>query len=141
MSQGPKTPQEQAPIQVSHRTDRLVEQNMPEATEQARAETKKLIETATRKAQSEAQKAGELALDNYLEAVRRTRQEIESAELFDPERIEQSFQLLQQDAQQNWESLVQEFNEFGDRFNEAAHAAWEALTQPRSGEPPAGSGS
>ncbi|PSP18861.1 MAG: hypothetical protein BRC58_02510 [Cyanobacteria bacterium QS_8_64_29] len=133
MNQGPETPQEQAPIQVSDRTDRLVEQNMPEATEQARAETKNLIETVTRKAQSEAQKAGELALDNYLEAIRRTRQEIESAELFDPDRIEQSFQLLQQDAQQNWESLVQEFNEFGDRLNEAARAAWDALTQPRSG--------
>ena len=133
MNQGPETPQEQAPIQVSDRTDRLGEQNMPEATEQARAETKNLIETVTRKAQSEAQKAGELALDNYLEAIRRTRQEIESAELFDPDRIEQSFQLLQQDAQQNWESLVQEFNEFGDRLNEAARAAWDALTQPRSG--------
>jgi len=133
MSQGFEPPQEQTPIEVSDRTDRLVEQNMPDASERARAETKNLIETVTRKAQSEAQKAGELALDNYLEAVRRTRQEIESAELFDPERIEQSFQLLQQDAQQNWESLVHEFNEFGDRFNEAARAAWEALTQPRSG--------
>ena len=133
MSQGFETPQEQTPIEVSDRTDRLVEQNMPDASERARAETKNVIETVTRKAQSEAQKAGELALDNYLEAVRRTRQEIESAELFDPERIEQSFQLLQQDAQQNWESLVHEFNEFGDRFNEAARAAWEALTQPRSG--------
>ena len=133
MSQGFETPQEQTPIEVSDHTDRLVEQNMPDASERARAETKNVIETVTRKAQSEAQKAGELALDNYLEAVRRTRQEIESAELFDPERIEQSFQLLQQDAQQNWESLVHEFNEFGDRFNEAARAAWEALTQPRSG--------
>lgn len=87
-------PQEQTPIQVSDRTNRLVEQSMPDAFEQVRAESKHLIETVTRKAQSEAQKAGELALDNYLEAVRRARQEIESTELFDPERIEQSFQLL-----------------------------------------------
>jgi len=114
-------------IEVSDRTNSLVDQNMPEASDQVRQETKQLIEAITRKAQSETQKAGEFAQENYLEAVRNIRTEIEKLNL-DPERVEESIKLVQMDAEKNWESLVKEFEDFGNRLNEAAQAAWSILT-------------
>lgn len=114
-------------IEVSDRTNSLVDQNMPDASDQVRQETKQLIEAITRKAQSETQKAGEFAQENYLEAVRNIRTEIEKLNL-DPERVEESIKLVQMDAEKNWESLVKEFEDFGNRLNEAAQAAWSILT-------------
>lgn len=118
-------------IEISDRTNSLVEQNLPEAPEQLRQETKQLIEAITRKAQSETQKAGEYAQENYLAAVRDLRSEIEKLN-FDPESIEESLKLAQMDAEENWESLVQEFENFGNRLNEAAQAAWSILTAPEN---------
>jgi len=118
-------------IEISDRTNSLVEQNLPNESDTVRQETKELIEAITRKAQSETQKAGEFAQENYLEAVRNLRSEIEQLN-FDPERIEESIRLIQMDAEKNWESLVQEFESFGNRLNEAAQAAWSILTAPNN---------
>lgn len=118
---------ETSSIQVSERTNSLVEQEMPNESESVRQETKQLIEAITRKAQSETQKAGEFAQESYLEAVRNLRSEVEKLN-FDPERVEESIKLAQMDAEKNWESLVQEVEGFGNRLNEAAQAAWSILT-------------
>jgi predicted negative regulator of RcsB-dependent stress response len=120
---------ETSSIEVSDRTNSLVDQNLPDAPESVRNETKQLIEAMTRKAQSETQKAGEYAKENYLEAVRNVRTEVEKLN-FDPERIEESVKLMQMDAEKNWESLVKEIEGFGNRLNEAAQAAWSILTAP-----------
>ncbi len=125
-TQSPNTSQNSS-IEVSERTNSLVNQNMSDASESVREETKQLIEAITRKAQSESQKAGEFAQENYLEAVRNARTEIEKLN-FDPERIEESIRLIQKDAEENWESLVKEVEDFGNRLNEAANAAWSILT-------------
>ena len=114
-------------IEVSERTNSLVNQNLSDASESAREETKQLIEAITRKAQSETRKAGEFAQENYLEAVRNARAEIEKLN-FDPERVEESIRLIQKDAEENWESLVKEVEDFGNRVNEAAQTAWSILT-------------
>ncbi|AFZ44126.1 hypothetical protein PCC7418_1958 [Halothece sp. PCC 7418] len=127
-NQAQTTPESSA-IEVSERTNSLVDQNLPDAPESVKNETKELIEAITRKAQSETQKAGEFAKDNYLEAVRNVRTEVEKLN-FDPERIEESIKLVQMDAEKNWESLVKEFESFGNRLNEAAQAAWSILTAP-----------
>ena len=114
-------------IEVSERTNSLVNQNLSDASEPVREETKQLIEAITRKAQSETHKAGEFAKENYLEEVRKARTEIEQLN-FDPERVEESIRLIQKDAEENWESLVREVEDFGNRLNEAATTAWSILT-------------
>lgn len=124
-------PSQSSSIQISDRTNALVEQNMTHEEESVRQETKQLIEAITRKAQSETQKAGEFAQESYLEAVRNLRTEIEKLN-FDPERVEESMKLVQMDAEKNWESLVHEFESFGNRLNEAAQAAWSILTAPQN---------
>jgi hypothetical protein len=114
----------------------LVKQEMPDASEDVQKETVELIEAIKRRAQAEAQGAGDLTKDTYVTAVRKIREAIEQDKLFDPERIEYSFKLLQMDAEKNWESILKEVSTFGDRLADAAKAAWDALTAPRPNSKP-----
>ena len=91
---------------------------------------KRKAQVEAQKVQDEAQKASELTREKYLEAVRSAREEVEKANLFDPERIEYTFKLMQMDAEKNWEKLVHEVSVLGDRLQDAAKAAWEAFTAP-----------
>lgn len=124
-------PESRAVTPYDEKMHALVKQEMPDATEEVQKETMALIEAIKKRAQSEAKGAGELTRDTYLTAVRQIREAIEQDKLFDKERIEYSFKLLQMDAQKNWESILKEVSSFGDRLADAAKAAWDALTAPR----------
>lgn len=124
-------PKERALTEYDPEMQALVKKEMPDASEDVQKETLELIEAIKRRAQSEAKSAGELTRDTYLTAVRQVREAIEHDKLFDKDRIEHSFVLLQRDAEKNWESIVQEVASFGDRLADAAKAAWDTLTAPR----------
>ena len=131
--EGTAIPEESAIVEYSERTKEIVERDptLSTASDEVKNETMALIEAMTRRAQAEAKGAGDLARDSYLSAVRQAREAIEQNKVFDPERIEYSFKLLQMDAEKNWESIVKEVSTFGDRLADAAKAAWDALTAPR----------
>lgn len=100
-------------------------------------ETTALIDAIRSKALTEAKEAGELARENYLDTVRRIRQDIEERKLFDPQRIDEAVKYIQKEVEKDWDGVVKEWNtvvkevsSFGDRLNEAAKAAWEILTAP-----------
>ncbi|MEA5534406.1 hypothetical protein [Crocosphaera sp. XPORK-15E] len=109
----------------------------PKTPSEIQKETVALIEAIRGKALSEAKEAGELARENYLETVRRIRQDIEQRKLFDPERIDEAIKQVQKEVEKDWDGIVKEWNSvikevtsFGDRLNEAAKTAWEILTTP-----------
>lgn len=131
MTTEPGVPENRAVTPYDEKMHALVKQEMPDASEDVQKETVELIEAIKRRAQAEAQGAGDLTRDSYLTAVRKIREAIEQDKIFDPERIEYSFKLLQMDAQDNWESILKEVSTFGDRLADAAKAAWDALTAPR----------
>ncbi|NEQ24899.1 MAG: hypothetical protein F6K28_38545 [Microcoleus sp. SIO2G3] len=131
MTTEPTVPDDRALTPYDPEMRSLVKQEMPNASEQVQNETIALIEAIKKRAQSEAQGAGEVTRDAYLTAVRQIREVIEQDKLFDKEQIEYSFKLLQMDAEKNWESIVKEVASFGDRLADAAQAAWDALTAPR----------
>lgn len=124
-------PKERSVTEYDPAMHALIKQEMPDASEDVQNETLKLIEAIKRRAQSEVNGAGELTRDAYLNAVRQAREAIEQNKIFDTEQIEKSFELLQRDAQKNWEGIVAEISSFGDRLADAAKAAWETLTAPR----------
>ncbi len=131
MTSESSVPKERALTEYDPKMRALVEQEMPDASEKVQNETMELIEAIKRRAQSEAKGAGELTVDTYLTAVRQIREAVEQDKLFDKERIEYSFKLLQMDAEKNWESILKEVSTIGDRLADAAKAAWDALTAPR----------
>jgi hypothetical protein len=134
MNSEPYVPKESALVEVSPETNELVEKEMSGETDDLKRETKALIDAIKKRAQSEAQAAGNLTRDTYLNAVRRARASVEQNKLVDPERIAYSMKLIQMEAEKNWESVVKEVATLGDRLADAAKAAWEALTAPRPRE-------
>jgi vacuolar-type H+-ATPase subunit I/STV1 len=117
---------------IPQNTSQMVDQEMAGETDEVRQETKSLIDALKKRAQSEAQSAGTLTRQTYLDAVRQARTKLEQDDqLISRERIEQSFELIQKEAEKNWQTVVNEVAELGDRLADAAKAAWEALTAPR----------
>ncbi|MGF1535394.1 MAG: hypothetical protein ACFB4J_02750 [Elainellaceae cyanobacterium] len=94
-------------------------------------ETEALVDALRTRAMSEATAAGEFARDTYLNAVRQARQNVEQNKLVDPNEMEKAIAQLQLEAEKNWQTLVDDVAEFGDRLSEAARAAWEKLTQDK----------
>lgn len=125
----PTVPKESAI--VSQSTNDMVEKEMAGETDAVKQETKELIEAIKKLAQSEMQSAGEFTRETYLKSLRSARETIERIKLIDPERIEQSSKMLEQEADKNWQALVKEISDFGDRLVSAAKAAWEVLTAPK----------
>ena len=123
---------ETAIVSISQETEDLVNENMPHESDEVKNETKALIEAIKKRAQVETKNATEFTRDTYLTAVRQVREKIEHDKLFDPDRIAYSFKLIQMDAEKNWESIVKEVSTLGDRLAEAAKAAWDVLTAPRT---------
>lgn len=127
----PTAPNASAIVEVSPETNALVEGEMPDADADLKQETKALVDAIKKRAQAEAKGAGDLTRDAYLSAVRQAREAIEQNKLFDPERLEYSFWLVQKEAEKNWQSVLDEVLVIGDRLADAAKAAWDALTAPR----------
>ena len=114
-------------VHVSPETDALVEKEMDGQDEQIKAETKALVEAIRKRAQSEIDNAQTLTQDAYLTALRNAKEAVENNKLLDPKRIEYSVEMIQRDAEQNWQKTVDEISALGDRLQEAARAAWDIL--------------
>ncbi len=127
MSNEPNIPQENNIEPLIHETSSVPPVQEPDPITKA---TTDLFETIKTKAQSEAQKAGEFTRETYLEAVNRVKEQVENLHLFEPKKIETTIQEIQNEVEKDWENLLGQFNDWGDRLNEAAKAAWEALTRP-----------
>ncbi|MBW4545815.1 MAG: hypothetical protein KME25_15410 [Symplocastrum torsivum CPER-KK1] len=77
MTTEPTVPDDRALTPYDPEMRALVKQEMPNASEQVQNETIALIEAIKKRAQSEAQGAGEVTRDAYLTAVRQIREVIE----------------------------------------------------------------
>jgi hypothetical protein len=127
MSSEDNSPATPVVAEVSPETDAMVEREMPDATDEVREATKNLVEAIKKRAQAELQTAGIFTRESYLTAVRQAQEAIEQNRLIDPDQINQSIELIQKEAEKNWNSVVAEIESFGTRLSEAAKAAWEKL--------------
>jgi hypothetical protein len=124
------SPDTSAIVEVSPETDALVEQEMAGESDEIRRETKALVEAIRKRAQADTQSAEEFTRETYLKAVRQARETIEQNKLFDADQVERSIEMIQKEAEKNWEAIVNEVTEFGDRLSEAAKTAWDIIMQP-----------
>ena len=116
---------------IPQTTNEMVDRELAGESDDVRKETKALIDAIKMRAQAEAQSAGTLTRETYLNAVRRARESVEGNHLIERDRIEQSFEMIQREAEKNWQSITKEVSELGDRLADAAKAAWDTLTAPR----------
>ncbi|MFH7027138.1 MAG: hypothetical protein ACHBN1_17490 [Heteroscytonema crispum UTEX LB 1556] len=119
-------------VEISPQTNDMVEKEMVGETDEVKRETKALIDAIKKRAQAETQSAGNLTRETYLNAVRQAREAIEANKLIERDRIEQSITMIQAEAEKNWNSILKEVADLGDRIQQAAKAAWDVLTAPRA---------
>ena len=132
MTTEPNNNLENTPVEVISNDPTLVQQETKEPPSEIKQETLALIEAIRTKAQSEAQKAGDFARESYLDAIRKAKEEVDNLNLFDPKRIDDALKQVQGEVEKDWDNLAKQVTTLGDRLNEAAKAAWEKLTKPRS---------
>jgi hypothetical protein len=130
---GPNVPKERAIVEVSDSTNQMVESEMANETDAMKQETKELVDAIKKLAQSEVQAAGDFTREAYVKAVRQARETIERIKLIDTDRIEKAGTMLENEAEKNWQNMVKEIQDFGDRLVAAGKAAWDVLM---SEEPP-----
>lgn len=118
-------------VEVSPQTNEMVEREMAGETDDLKHETKELIEALKRRAQAEAESAGTLTRETYLNAIRKAREAVEGERVIERDRIERSWATIQEEAEKNWQMLWKEVSQLGDRFSDAAKAAWDAFNAPR----------
>ncbi len=117
-------------VEISSQTNEMVETEMVGETDEVKRETKALIEALKRRAQAEAESAGTLTRETYLNAVRQAREAVEREKLIERDRLEHSWAVMQNETERNWHLLMKEVTDFSDRLQKAAKAAWEAFNAP-----------
>lgn len=120
-------------VEISAETNEIVEAEMAGETDEVKRETKALIEAIKRRAQAEADSAGDFTRETYLKLIRQAREVIEGRKkLIERDRLEYTWAVVQDEAEKNWYLLMKEVAEFTVRLQKAAKAAWETFNAPHS---------
>ncbi|MBN3952221.1 MAG: hypothetical protein HWQ38_39400 [Nostoc sp. NMS7] len=117
-------------VGISSQTDELVEIELAGESDEVKRETKALIEALKRRA--EAESAGTLTRATYLKAVRQARELIEERKVKERDRLEDSWVVIQDEAERNWHLMMKDVVDFSFRLQKAAIAAWETFNNPYS---------
>ncbi|WP_298907193.1 hypothetical protein [uncultured Nostoc sp.] len=115
-------------VEISPKTDELVETEMAGESNEVKRETKALIEALERRSQAES--AGTLTRETYLKAVRQARELIEDRKLIERDRLQDSWAIIQDEAERNWYLMMKDLVDFSFRVQKAATAAWETFNNP-----------
>ena len=117
-------------VEIKPETDKLVETEMAGESDELKRETKALIEALERRSQAES--AGTLTREAYLKAVRQARELIEGRRVKERDRLEDSWAIIQDEAERNWHLMMKDLVDFSFRLQKAAIAAWETFNHPYS---------
>ena len=118
-------------VEISLQTTEMRETRETRETDEVKQETTALLEAIKKRAQAEAESAGTLTRETYLNAVRQAREVIERDKIIERDRLEYSWAVIQEELERNWYLLSKDVIDFGDRIQNAAKAAWEAFNAPR----------
>ena len=91
-------------------------------------ETEALLEAIQNLVKVELQTAAEINRDAYTEAVKNVRERIEQIRLIDKDQIESSFKQFETDAESNFQGIVKDLSDLGERLTKATQAFWDVLT-------------
>ncbi len=124
----PNIPEDRAIVEVEQESNQITSTS---GSSDPKQETEELMEAIKKLAQSEMEAAGEFTRDSYIQAVKQARETIERIRLIDPKQIEEAGKKIEKDIETNWETMVKEVQDFGDRLVKAGQAAWDILMAPK----------
>ncbi|HBK97055.1 MAG TPA: hypothetical protein DD001_06825 [Microcoleaceae bacterium UBA10368] len=127
-------------VDVTPETTAIVKKEMPEATDEAIAETAVLFEAIKKRAAAEVQAAGDLTREAYLKAVHKAQLALAKNKTIAKERMTDAVGLIQKEAEKNWlvvdaiktraQSQVQDAGEVSrEAYLKAVRQAREAVEQ------------
>ncbi|MFB2939407.1 hypothetical protein ACE1B6_29490 [Aerosakkonemataceae cyanobacterium BLCC-F154] len=140
MNREEKIPPESAIVEVSPETNDLVKTETPDPSDDVIKETTALFEAIKKRAEQEWQTASELIRESYLKAVSQAQNAIEQNQTEAKDRIEQTSQLVQKEADKNWQAfeairnkameMTQEWSQLSrEKYLESVRKARESVEQ------------
>lgn len=127
---------------VSPETQALVEQNMPDESDDIKRHAMALVDAIKRRAETQIESTETMTREAYVEAMRQAQDSLErTGSFFEEQRktVERNISDVENQATQNWEKLVSDVKKMGNRFDRAVNAAWQELTKEdddRGGDAP-----
>ncbi len=121
--------------EVSAETKALVEDNMPQESDEIKYHVMALIEAIKKQSQSQIETAGDMTREVYVSAMRQAQETLKNTGLLlehQRENLDGSISSLEDTAAQKWEEIVSDMQKFGDRFDRAVNTAWQILTEPET---------
>ncbi|MEH2072290.1 MAG: hypothetical protein V7K47_29765 [Nostoc sp.] len=118
-------------IEINSQPDELLEIDTVGDNDEVKRETEALIE-ALRRTQVEIDSTDTLKRETYLNTVRRARELIERRKIVKGDRLEDSWAIIQDEAERNWHLLMKDLIDFSFRLQKATKAAWETFNHPYS---------
>ncbi|NES71859.1 MAG: hypothetical protein F6K24_44990 [Okeania sp. SIO2D1] len=123
---------ESAIVPVSEETRDLVEEKMPNESDEIKQKLGELIDVIKKQAEEEIQATGEMTRETYVDAISQAQDTLKKVEDFFSEQqnsLEENLKNLSNEATKEWESFTAEVKEMGDRLDRAVNAAWKILTE------------
>ena len=93
---------EETIVEATPETRAIVKKEMPDATDEAIAETAALFEAIKKRAAAEVQAAGDLTREAYLKAVNKASGAIEQNKTIAKERMTEAVSLIKKESDKNW---------------------------------------
>ncbi len=122
---------------VSPETRSLVEQRLPEESDEIKQHLMALIDAIKQRAETQINSAEDITRDAYVSALRQAQDTLQkTGELFEEQRstLERSLAGIEDVATQRWETLLSDIQAMGNRLDRAVNAAWQILTEPETSE-------
>ncbi|MDB9312902.1 hypothetical protein PN462_07300 [Spirulina sp. CS-785/01] len=121
--------------EINPETRALVDQKMPNESDEIRYHMMSLIDAIKQQTEDQLESAGDMTREAYVEAMRQAQNTLQNTGLLldeQRESLEKTITGIEDTATQQWETFVNEFQNFSDRFERAVDAAWKILTEPES---------
>lgn len=128
------TNQQSTVAPVSATTKALVEQKLPEQTDEIKQKMGELVELIKKQAESELEAVQNMTRESYVQAISNAKATLKQTETFFAEQeqtLQQKIHELNTQADQEWESFVGEVKNMGNRIDNAINAAWKALSEDK----------
>ncbi len=119
-------------IPVSEATKALVEQKLPEQSDEIKQKMGELVELIKKQAESELTYAESMTRETYINAISNAKATLKKTETFFAEQeqtLQQKIQELNNQADREWESFVADLKNMGNRIDKAINVAWKTLTE------------
>lgn len=131
LSNDPK-PNETPATDVSPETKAIVDEKLPQESDEIKQHLMALIDAIKRQTQTQMEAAGDVTRDVYVNTMRQAQETLKQSGLVLDDQwnsIESSVSGIESLASKNFDVVFKDFQKWGDRMDRAFNAAWEILTE------------